>query len=129
MRFRATLALAGLLGACATTGRYAPAPNWLVGTWLMLAADIEHPLACASGLPIRYDRDGTYALFEELGTWRLEGDRLIETATEMTEAGDPDITGIGVPYRSRIDRRSRNEFRKTYADGAVETFRRCPEPE
>lgn len=123
------LAAAGLLAGCATAPHRAPTAQWLAGIWLMLGEEIEHPLACASGLPIRYSADGTYGLFEENGIWRLDGDRLTETATEITEVGDPEGAQIGVPYVSRIARRGRDEFRKTYADGAVETFRRCPERE
>jgi hypothetical protein len=120
---------AALLGACATTGSSQPRAEWLVGTWLMLAPDLEFPTACASGLPISYQRDGTYRLFEEHGTWRLEGDRLTETATGATEdVIDPAEVQIGVPFVSRIDWQGRDTFRKTYADGSVETFRRCPPP-
>lgn len=117
---------AALLAGCATTEASAPGPEWLVGTWLMLSDDLDFPAACASGLPIVYNRDGSYGLFEEYGTWRLEGDRLTEMATGATEVEDPAEIEIGVPFVSRIERQSPDAFAKTFADGTVEIFRRCP---
>lgn len=114
-----------LLSACATVPD--PGAGQLAGTWVMMADDLEFPLACASGLPITYAPDGTYGLLEERGTWRLEGDRLIETATEATpDATEGAAIEIGVPYRSTLRWIDRDAFRKTFADGSVETFRRCP---
>jgi hypothetical protein len=93
----------------------------------MTDPDLEFPASCASGLPISYDLRGTYSLFDESGTWRLEGDRLSETATEAHEdVIEPTEVQIGVTFVSRIQRRGRDMFRKTFADGRTETFRRCP---
>jgi hypothetical protein len=88
--------------------------------------DVEFPLACSSGLPIAYNANGTYDLFEDSGTWRLEGERLTEVATQIHDSSGEDAAQIGRPYVSRIDRTGPDQFRKTYADGSVETFRRCP---
>ena len=121
-----------VLAACATAGgrgSTAPTPAWLAGTWLMIGPDLEFPLACASGLPIAYRSDGTYGLFDEEGTWRLEGDRLTETMTEILETAEPEPERVGRPYQSRIRRTGPNAFMKTYADGATELFRRCPSPQ
>ena len=129
MRLKAALLAALLLAGCATTPRrQSHGGHWLVGTWLMLAEDIEHPLACASGLPIAYAPSGTYQLFDESGRWRLDGDRLTEIATEITDPGEEGVPEIGRLYVSRIERRGPDEFRKTFADGNTETFRRCPNP-
>ena len=122
-------AIAFALAGCATTAAMDPSSTWLVGTWLMLDADLEFPTACASGLPIIYGPDGRFDIFEGEGTWRLDGDRLIETTTAVNEAGDPADAQIGRPFESRIVRIGPDEFRKTYAEGAVETFRRCPSDE
>ena len=116
------------LGACATTPPSGDARARLVGTWLLIEPDLHFPTSCASGLPIAYSADGTFALFEETGVWRLDGRVLTETTTAFTEAGDPDMSHLNVPYVSTIDWRSRHRFRKRYADGNVETFRRCPAP-
>ncbi len=128
MRITAALLTAVLVAGCATTPQQTRDPNWLVGTWLMLDDEIEYPLACASGLPIAYAADHTYRLFEESGRWRLDGDRLTETATEISDPGDEASPEIGRAYVSRIERRGPNEFRKTFADRNIETFRRCPNP-
>ena len=111
------------LAGCATT-RASSESDWLVGSWLMMEGDVEFPLACESGLPIHYSRDGTYVLFEGDGTWRLRGDRLTETATDS--AADEPEAAIGVPFTSRIQRIGPDEFRKTFAGGEAATFRRCP---
>ena len=118
-----------LVAGCATAADREPSTGnkWLEGTWLMTGPDLEFPAACASGLPITYDRRGTYSLFDESGTWELEGNRLSETATEAHEdVIEPTEVQIGVTFVSRIQRRGRDMFRKTFADGRTETFRRCP---
>lgn len=126
MRKAVFLSAALLLSACATTAPR-PAPgHWLVGTWLMLGEGVEYPLACESGLPIAYNADGTYDLFEDSGTWRLDGSRLTEVATEHHDSGGEGGPELGRLYVSTIQRSGPDAFRKTYADGAVETFRRCP---
>ncbi len=99
----------------------------LVGTWLLIDKPSDRDMvACASGLPISYAADGTYALFEEGGVWRLEGDRLTETATEVSDAGDPNEVQIGRPFVSRLRWSGRDEFVKTTAGGEKMIFRRCP---
>ncbi len=105
-----------------------PDPAWLAGTWLHVVEAADRDLiACASGLPIVYAPDGTYALFEESGTWRLEGDRLTETATAAHEdMVAPEEVAIGVPFVSRVERVGPDEMRKTDAGGRTETLLRCP---
>jgi hypothetical protein len=122
MRLAVLLGTTVALAACATTRT---SPSWLVGTWLMMEPDVEFPLACASGLPIIYHADGTYDLMEGGGTWRLAGARLIETA-QVNDAADSGPPDLGRAYVAEIERLGPDAFRKTYADGAVETFRRCP---
>lgn len=126
MRAFLPLAPVALLAGCVTASAPSPSP-WLVGLWLGEEDGVQFPLACESGLPIRYLPGGRYALFEERGTWRLDGDRLTETATEATGAGDEGTPEIGRPYASRIARDGSDAFVKTYADGARTRFRRCPE--
>ena len=112
-----------LLAACATT-QDEPVRNWLVGTWLRMADDLELLVGCDSGLPIHYAPDGTYLVFEGNGTWRLQGERLVETA--LDSAMDEPEAAIGVPIASHIHRIGPDEFRRTNADGSVAIFRRCP---
>ena len=120
------VATALLLSACTTTGGGAPpSREWLVGTWLLIGPDLEYPLACASGLPITYEADGTYHMFEEQGVWRLEGNRLYEGATQ---ADDPVEARVGVTNVNRVARRGPDEMEKRFEDGGRATLRRCPSP-
>jgi hypothetical protein len=96
----------------------------LAGRWLGLHRRVRFPLGCDSGEPISYAEDGTYVSEGVIGTWRLQGDRLIETATEIAEPGEPGA--LGRPYVSRIAWKGSDRFVKTFADGRSMTFRRCP---
>lgn len=125
------LALAGalLLGACATTPRTAPAApaSWIVGTWLLTEPGVDFPAACASGLPIRYHADGRYSMVEETGTWRLEGDRLITTLRDVTEAGDrANLSRIGQQDVATVQRLGPDTMRTRFAAGGEAILRRCP---
>ena len=113
------------LAACATM-RSSSSANWLVGTGLMMEPGVEHPLACASGLPITYDSNGSWALMDSSGAWRLDDDRLVETATQVSDPAEDGSPKIGRTYVAEVERIGPDEFRKTYADGAVAIFRRCP---
>ena len=127
MRKAVALATFLLLSACATTAPRSRPGHWLIGTWLMMSEGVEHPLACESGLPIAYNANGTYDLFEDSGTWRLDGSRLTEVATRHHDSGGGEGSPeLGRPYVSTIQRSGPDAFRKTYADGTIETFRRCP---
>ena len=121
MNRAAILALPILLAACATTPRDGAAESWLVGTWLMPDDSTPFPLGCESDQPIRYDADGRFAVYEESGTWRLDGDRLTET---LTEGGEP--AEIGRPHVSRVERSGPDAFVKSWEAGEPLTFRRCP---
>lgn len=132
MRKSLALSFALSLAGCATisdreVGVGRPNSSWLVGSWLLLEPGEERDLSrCASGLPITYLRDGSYSLFEEVGTWHLHGDRLTETAMAATEAGNPAEVAIGQPFTSRIRRIGPGEMEKTFAGGERLTLLRCP---
>lgn len=121
------IALLSLVSCASASAPQTPSSEWLVGTWLMLDPDAEFPLECESGLPINYMVDGTYMLFGEVGTWRLEGATVHETATETTGTGDPSDVEIGRPYVSTLHRISQDRFLKRFENGQVGEFRRCPE--
>lgn len=118
-----------LLSACATGSGGTPTSAWLVGSWLMMEPGERDLVACASFAPIGYQTEGTYTLFDERGIWRLEGDRLTETATEVDDPDAPGASEIGRAQASRIARTGRGAFVKTFADGTRAVFRRCPAPE
>jgi hypothetical protein len=126
MRALVLLAPAALIAGCVTPSAPSPSP-WLAGLWLGEEDGVQFPLACASGLPIHYLPGGRYEIFGERGTWRLDSDRLTETATEVTDAADEGSPEIGRPYISQITRDGDEAFVKTYRDGARTRFRRCPE--
>jgi hypothetical protein len=116
-----------LLPGCATpAARPAPTPQWLAGTWLEQDPGERSLLACASGLPVAYNSDGTFGTWEWNGVWRLEGDRLIETATVDNEMIEPEEVPLGKPFVSRIVRVGDNEMRRIRADGKRAAFLRCP---
>lgn len=125
MRLAVLVGTTAALAACATTSPPSAA-SWLVGTWLMMEPGVEHPLACASGLPITYEGDGSWALMDSSGTWRLEGLRLTETVTDVSDSADDGAPQVGRTYIAEVERTGPDAFRKTYADGVVESFRRCP---
>ena len=117
----------GLLQGCA--GPQTSPREWLVGDWLEMSAETKHPLQCASDVGITYKTDGSYSLLEEIGTWRLEGNVLTETATEAADAGDPAEVEAGRPYVSTIRKLSKDRFEKRLADGQILDYRRCPDRE
>jgi hypothetical protein len=120
-----------LLAGCATVDRPLPTPQWLKGAWLvMLKGEGERDLfACNSGLPIAYSADGTYTMWEESGVWSIEGDRLIETATEAHEHVDPAEVALDRRFVNRIERLGADKMRKTLEDGSRMILRRCPPPQ
>ena len=121
------IAFAGLgLTACVSLPDAPQPAAALIGTWLPLENGIVHPLACDSGLPIIYQADGRYLLFEEEGRWSLTGSRLTETAIAATEAGDPAEIALGQPLVSTLRFLDPNRFRKRLADGSQIELRRCP---
>ena len=122
---RAVLIAMLLATGCATVPDRSAQP-WLVGIWLMIEDDTQFPLACESGLPIRYDSNGRYFTYEEIGTWRLDGGRLTETATELNDTVEERAPELGRPYVSQVEHTGPDELRKTFAGGEQATFRRCP---
>lgn len=118
------LALPLLAVACATTPTTTATPQWLVGTWLMMDEATSFPDGCSSDLPVAYSADGTYAFFDERGTWRLDGSRLTETLTEGGEPGDD-----RGPTVTRIEPAGPDSFVKHWPDSEPATFRRCPPSE
>jgi hypothetical protein len=66
-------------------------PNWMVGTWGWQNPG-ERGSDCGSDHTVTYYRNGRYDFIDETGTWRVEGDRLIETATDVG-SGDPKLRG------------------------------------
>jgi hypothetical protein len=130
MKLLALLLAAATTACAATPALERPSGAWLVGVWAMMETAGDRDMGhCASGLPISYAPDGTYALFEESGIWRLEGDRLTETATQAHEdVASPEEVQIGRPFTSRLRALGPDAFAKHYADGSTEIFRRCPNP-
>ena len=128
MRRPLSLLTALALAGCATTpSARAPTAEWLVGSWLMLAGGVSDVSSCESHLPIRYERDGTYHLWEDSGTWTLENGTLTETATELNDQADiAEPIELGRPFVSRVERVGRDRFVKTYSDGERHSFLRCP---
>ena len=100
----------------------------LAGEWVMMADGLSFPEACGSHGPITYSSDGSYSIFGEAGTWRLDGDKLTETMTGFDALHvDREAKDIGRPVVSSLQWVDRTSFVKRYADGRERAFRRCPE--
>lgn len=67
-------------------------PSWMIGSWGWQNAG-ETGVDCGSDHDTEYRRDGTYLFIDEVGTWRIEGNRLIETVTDPGESGIPTDRG------------------------------------
>jgi hypothetical protein len=100
----------------------------LVGAWAPVpgTASSDGPDLCAGDMGIQYSADGTYDTLDQVGTWRLEGETLTETATEATDAAEPGSVKIGRPLASRIQWQGPDTLVLTGADGQQITLRRCP---
>lgn len=103
-------------------------PEWLVGTWIWAseggAPDYSE---CSGPLAIRYAAGGRYSLTAEEGRWRVDGNRLTETAARVDRnAWGNAAPPVGVPQVSRIRRLTRDSFRKEYRRGSPAIFYRCP---
>ena len=73
-------------------------PSWMVGTWGWQDAR-ESEDDCGSDHTTTYHRNGTYDFIDQRGTWRIEGNRLIETVTDPGESGSPSDRGTSNVFR------------------------------
>lgn len=103
-----------------------PTKEWLRGTWLQTASpDDLLRGAYNSGTTITYETDGTTSFFEGRGRWRIDGDRLTETFTEVYESGDPKILqDVGRPSTTRVRRVGPDEG-AMQVEGKWEPMLRC----
>lgn len=94
----------------------------------MMAGGLDYPLVCGSHGPITYYADGTYVVWGQVGTWRLEDSILTETTTHADPMHvDVPPEEIGKPVSSTLRWADQNAFLKRYTDGQVRAFRRCPD--
>ena len=121
------LAAVPLVHGCATMARPRPTADWIVGVWLEQPTGERDLLACNSGVPVVYRRDGTFGSWEWDGVWRLDRDRLIVTATVDNEMVPPEQVPIGKPSVSRVERLGDNEMAETHSNGQRVTLLRCPQ--
>lgn len=63
-------------------------PAWMVGTWGWQNRG-ETGIDCGSDHDTTYHADGRYSFIDTSGTWRIEGNRLIETMTDPGESDNP----------------------------------------
>jgi hypothetical protein len=92
----------------------------------MMDGKVAYPAGCRSGLPIQYRADGTYAMWGEAGTWRLERDQLTETVRSANPLLSDSSVPLGTSYRSTLRWNGADRFWKRYSDGKLVQFRRCP---
>lgn len=115
MRLLAALPLLAAAG-CVT----APSPRngWLVGHWCAENRSTTYAGVSGVGLsPTRFEADGTYRTFEEVGRWELKGPRLIRTY--------PFMRGT-FRANDRVERLGPDLMAWTWDSGRRELWRRCP---
>lgn len=78
-------------------------PTWMVGTWAWQNPG-ETGVHCGSDHDTTYHPDGRYSFIDEIGTWRVEGDRLIETVADPGASGDPAMRGKSTVLRFKRTR-------------------------
>jgi hypothetical protein len=104
-----------------------PERSWLAGEWVMMDGVVQHPLVCGSHGPITYKADGTYLLWGEVGTWRLDGNALTEAMTGFDPIHiDRSPADVGKPVVSKLEWTGRDRFLKRFASGNIREFLRCP---
>ena len=122
----------GLLGSttCPAHSSAKTGPDQrLVGAWLMIADRVDFPNGCFSDLPIQYHPDGTIRPGARAGTWRLSGERLMETATSSDPLlVDDSAVERGKPHESSLRWSGLERFSNRGPDGRARRFRRCPGP-
>lgn len=99
----------------------------LVGIWAPVTVNVDDSSICSGDTGIQYFSDGTYETLYQLGNWRLDGDKLTETATEATDAAEPDSIKIGHPIATRVRWQGPDTIVITGADGQQMKLRRCPQ--
>jgi hypothetical protein len=92
----------------------------LVGGWAPQGG------ACDSAGGVFYDKEGTWAGYDVVGTWKLSGDRL---TTQITERGGYDRPARKVsgekPTTMTILSLSQTDLTERLADGSTQTLQRC----
>ena len=114
--------LAGCAGAGSSLPRARlPTQAWLVGYWVPAG---EH---CDSDAGVGFSADGTWSVFEEEGSWHLDGDRLVSLTTRRGEPGAPEEYVAPIERNeARIEISGANRYISHRANGEVVELRRCP---
>jgi len=103
------------------TPQHPGAATRFAGTWVV---EKEFPLACKLDSKVTYAPDGTWEDLYKSGTWRLQGDQLIEIVREVHE--EPDSAEIGKSHASKIVWDGPDKVIETFSNGKSTTLRRCP---
>jgi len=96
-------------------------PAWMIGTWGWQNPG-ERVNDCGTDHDVTYARDGRYDFMDEVGTWKVVGNRLIETMTDPGGTGDP--TRIGKPNVMTFTKVRRGVLRIAGPRGG--TMFKCP---
>ena len=116
------------LAACDVVGIQPAKKIELTGEWDWMDGHSEFPKVCGSDGTIQYHADGSFSLWGEAGTWRLDGEALTETVTDIDWLhSDRPAEEIGKANVSTVKWLDQNTFLKRYADGDLQAFRRCPD--
>lgn len=117
--------LALLAGACAQTpeGKSAAtlSDHWLIGSWVPEGEN------CASDAGIIYQADRTWAAEGTIGSWRIDGDRIVTVVTQYDD-GETRTRPVA-PERNvqRVEVTGADGFVSRMDDGSVLGWVRCPD--
>jgi hypothetical protein len=93
-------------------------PQWLIGAWVPVGE------SCESDAGVRYSANGTWAAYDEAGTWQIRGVTLIQTVTERGINGAEKPFRVAERHTQRISVTGPDTYQARFKAGLVK-MRRC----
>ncbi len=117
----ALLAVAACAPSQASQREAALSQRWLIGAWVPEGEN------CASDAGMVLGADRSWASEGTIGTWRIERDRIVLTATERHDGGPPERIVPPERHVQQVESVERDAFVARQEDGTVFRWIRCPE--
>ncbi len=112
--------LAAIAGCASGEQKQGPTAAWLAAVWEQDAA------ACGAGTgSLRFQRDGTYSIGDELGRWQLSGNTLFILQTGQVDAGGKSSPFSGQPVELRVGRLAGHRMEVDWPSGERYLYYRC----